>query len=47
LRTVPTDDDDAIDLGAAVGPVLVRRYGGFAAAALVGLFIGWLLGRRR
>jgi carbon monoxide dehydrogenase subunit G len=47
LRSVPTDDDDAIDLGAAVGPVLARRYGGFAAAALVGLFIGWLLGRRR
>lgn len=47
LRSVSTDDDDAIDLGAAVGPVLARRYGGFAAAALVGLFIGWLLGRRR
>jgi hypothetical protein len=47
LRSVPTPDDDAIDLGAALGPVLVRRYGGFAVAGLVGLCIGWLLGRRR
>ncbi len=47
LRSVPTADDDAIDLGAALGPVLVRRYGGFAVAGLVGLCIGWLLGRRR
>jgi carbon monoxide dehydrogenase subunit G len=47
LRSIPTSDDDAIDLGAAVGPVLARRYGGFAAAALIGLVLGWLIGRRR
>jgi uncharacterized protein len=44
-RHVPPEDD-AIDLGAAVGPVLMRRYGGFATAAAIGLFIGWLFGRR-
>lgn len=42
-----TDDDDAIDLGATVLPVLARRYAGVATAGLVGLVIGWLLGRRR
>ena len=42
-----TDDDDAIDLGATVLPVLARRYAGVAIAGLVGLVIGWLLGRRR
>ena len=27
-------------------PVLARRYGPYAVAALVGLVLGWLLGRR-
>lgn len=44
-RRVPTDDD-ALDLGSAVLPVLVRRYAGFAAAAAIGVFFGWVLGRR-
>ncbi|MDN5795621.1 MAG: SRPBCC family protein [Intrasporangium sp.] len=38
--------DDAIDLGATVLPVLVRRYAGLGVAALVGLLVGWLIGRR-
>ncbi|OFE17269.1 carbon monoxide dehydrogenase [Humibacillus sp. DSM 29435] len=42
----PAHDDDALDLGSAVLPVLVRRYSGFAAAALAGVLLGWLLGRR-
>ncbi|MEO6997578.1 MAG: SRPBCC family protein [Terracoccus sp.] len=40
-------DDDALDLGSAVLPVLVRRYAAFAAAAAIGLLLGWALGRRR
>ena len=46
---VPTapDGDDALDLGTAVLPVLVQRYAPYAGAALVGLVLGWLLGRRR
>ena len=47
-RLVPSavEEDDALDLGSAVMPVLVKRYAGYAAAALVGLVIGVLLGRR-
>jgi hypothetical protein len=40
------EEDDALDLGSAVMPVLVKRYAGYAAAAFVGLVIGILLGRR-
>jgi carbon monoxide dehydrogenase subunit G len=43
----PAADDDAIDLGATVLPVLVRSYAPYAVAGLVGLAIGWALGRRR
>ena len=43
----PAPDDDALDLGSAVLPVLMRRYAGFAGAAVAGLAIGWLIGRRR
>lgn len=46
-QVVRPADDDALDLGSAVLPVLVRRYAGFAAAAVVGVLIGWMLGRRR
>ncbi|GAA4407310.1 hypothetical protein GCM10023168_23220 [Fodinibacter luteus] len=38
--------DDSIDLGATVLPVLVRTYAPYAAAGLLGLVVGWLLGRR-
>ncbi|WEV77915.1 SRPBCC family protein [Janibacter cremeus] len=37
---------DALDLGAAVGPVLLRTYAPYALAAVAGLVLGWLLGRR-
>ncbi|GAA1896592.1 SRPBCC family protein [Lapillicoccus jejuensis] len=40
-------EDDALDLGSAVIPVLLRSYGGYAAAAVVGILLGWLLGRSR
>ena len=40
-------DDNALDLGATVLPILVRTYGPQAAIALVALVIGYLLGRRR
>jgi carbon monoxide dehydrogenase subunit G len=42
----PTAQDDALDLGSAVLPVLVQRYAGYAVAAAVGVVIGWILGRR-
>lgn len=45
-QVVRPADDDALDLGSAVLPVLVRRYAGFAAAAVIGVLIGWMLGRR-
>ena len=38
--------DDSIDLGATVLPVLVKSYAPYAVAALAGLLVGWLLGRR-
>lgn len=38
--------DDAIDLGATVGPVLLQHYGGYAVAAVVGFVLGWAVGRR-
>jgi carbon monoxide dehydrogenase subunit G len=40
-------NDDALDLGATVLPVLARSYGPQAGIALVFLVLGWLLGRRR
>ncbi len=46
LRAVPDTQDDAIDLGSAVGPALVSRYG-IPLAALGGLVLGYVLGRSR
>ena len=40
-------EEDALDLGSAVLPVLVQRYAGYAVAAVVGVVIGWLIGRGR
>jgi uncharacterized protein len=40
-------EDDALDLGAKVLPVLARAYGPRAAIALLALALGYLLGRRR
>ena len=45
LRPAPAVDD-SIDLGATVLPVLVKSYAPYAAAALAGLLLGWVLGRR-
>ena len=39
--------DDVLDLGSTVLPVLIQRYSGFAVAAVVGVVVGWLLGRRQ
>jgi carbon monoxide dehydrogenase subunit G len=38
---------DSVDLGATVLPVLLRSYGNVVAAGVLGLLLGWLLGRRR
>ena len=43
----PTSNDDALDLGATVLPILARTYGPQAASALVFLVLGYLMGRRR
>ena len=40
-------EHDALDLGSAVLPVLIQRYSGYAVAAVVGILVGWLIGRRR
>ncbi len=45
LRPAPPVDD-SIDLGATVLPVLVKSYAPYGIAALAGLLIGWLIGRR-
>lgn len=45
-RPAPTNDD-ALDLGATVLPVLAKTYAPYAAVGLLALVIGWLLGRRR
>ena len=47
LRAAPAPAaDDSIDLGATVLPVLVKSYAPYAVAALAGLLLGWLIGRR-
>ncbi|HSF97644.1 MAG TPA: SRPBCC family protein [Ornithinibacter sp.] len=46
LAPVPAVDD-SIDLGATVLPVLLKTYAPYAVAGLVGVLLGWLLGRRR
>jgi carbon monoxide dehydrogenase subunit G len=45
LAPVPAVDD-SIDLGATVLPVLLKAYAPHAVAALLGVLIGWLIGRR-
>jgi uncharacterized protein len=48
-RRVPAsvEEDAPLDLGSAVMPVLIQRYAGYAAAAAIGVVIGWLVGRSR
>ena len=41
-----SSDDNALDLGATVIPILARTYGPQAVIALVALLVGWLIGRR-
>ncbi|MDO5503107.1 MAG: SRPBCC domain-containing protein [Actinomycetia bacterium] len=45
-RPAPSDDD-AIDLGATVLPVLVKSYAPHVVGAVVAILFGYLLGRRR
>lgn len=42
----PAGSDDSLDLGRTVLPVIAKSYAPYAVAGLVGLVIGWLLGRR-
>ena len=48
-RRVSSDieEDAPLDLGSAVMPVLIQRYAGYAAAAAIGIVLGWLIGRSR
>ena len=43
--TSAVEEDAALDLGSTVMPVLIQRYSGYAVAALIGIVIGWLIGR--
>jgi carbon monoxide dehydrogenase subunit G len=45
--TSDVEEDAPLDLGSAVMPVLIQRYAGYAAAGVVGIVLGWLLGRGR
>ncbi|MBB2987412.1 SRPBCC family protein [Terracoccus luteus] len=47
VAALADDDDGALDLGSAVIPVLARRYAPLAGAAVAGILVGWLAGRRR
>ena len=46
-RRPAQSDEDAIDLGATVLPVLVKSYAPHVVGALVAILFGYLLGRRR
>ncbi|KGN38280.1 SRPBCC family protein [Knoellia subterranea] len=46
-RPAPPPVDDAIDLGAVALPSAVRQWGPYAAAAVVGVVLGYAAGRRR
>ncbi|MGG5260654.1 SRPBCC family protein [Phycicoccus avicenniae] len=38
-------EDDALDLGATVLPVLVRTYAPYVVVGVIGIVVGWLIGR--
>jgi carbon monoxide dehydrogenase subunit G len=42
----PRKEAEPLDLGSAVMPVLLRRYGAYVAAGVVGLVVGFLIGWR-
>ena len=44
-RPSAKDEDDSLDLGAAVIPVLIKSYAPYVVVGVVGLVIGWLIGR--
>ncbi len=44
-RPKPSSDDDALDLGATVLPVLIRSYAPYVVVGVIGIVIGWLIGR--
>ncbi len=44
--TRPRGSDDALDLGTAVLPALARGYAPHVAIGILGLFLGWVIGRR-
>ncbi|MEI2778186.1 MAG: SRPBCC family protein [Tetrasphaera sp.] len=46
-RPAATTQDDSIDLGATVLPVVLRAYAPHLAVGLLGVLIGWALGRRQ
>ena len=46
-KTSAAQEDNALDLGATVLPILAKTYGAQVLIALVALVVGYLLGRRR
>ncbi|GGL32362.1 SRPBCC family protein [Phycicoccus endophyticus] len=44
-RAEPPRSEDAIDLGTTVLPVLLRTYAPYVVVGVVGILIGWLIGR--
>ena len=44
-RPAAARDDDALDLGATVLPVLVKTYAPYVVVGVIGVIIGWLIGR--
>jgi len=41
------ESDDALNLGSAVLPVILRSYAPHVGVLLIGILLGWLIGRRR
>ncbi|MBR7743215.1 SRPBCC family protein [Phycicoccus sp. BSK3Z-2] len=44
-RPSTSSSDDSLDLGSAVIPILLKTYGPYVVVGIVGLVIGWLIGR--
>lgn len=46
-RTPSSGSDDALDLGAAVLPTILRSYAPYAAIGVAAFVLGWMKGRKR
>ncbi|MEO3939389.1 SRPBCC family protein [Dermatophilaceae bacterium Soc4.6] len=46
-RAAPAQESEALDLGSAVIPILLRTYAPHVGVLALGVLLGWILGRRR